>query len=73
MNQLGDDITSENLKEFAELLEEVEDEFATIDDDEVVVTYCGRYYRTQKLHPIEFDDGDGHYTVLGALDLDGEE
>ena len=66
--QLGDDLTSEHLKEFAEILEEVEDAFAILGEDEVVVTYCGRFYRTQKIHPIEFDDGDGHYTKLAAIE-----
>lgn len=71
ISQIGDELTSEMLLDFAKILKEMEEEADNLEDDEVLVTYCGRYYRTQKLHPIEFSY-DGRKTVLGAIDLDEE-
>lgn len=57
----------EAIREYMDKIEEVFDAIEDLDNDEMVVTRCGEFYRTQKVHCISFDDGDGHYTQLAAI------
>lgn len=65
-DMVSDGKSFEAIREYIDKAEEVLNAIDVLDEDEMVVTYCGDYYRTQKVHCIEFDDGDGHYTLLAA-------
>lgn len=59
--------TIEELKEFLANQEEIMDVLYNCNDNEAVITYCGKYYETIEVRSIEFYH-DTHYYVIGVTE-----
>lgn len=56
----------EGLREFLDKQETIMDELENLNEDEAVVTYCGAYYETIQLHPMEWGH-DTHNYIIGVM------
>ena len=58
----------EDLKDFLDNQEEIMDELERCDEDEAVITYCGKWYDTIKVKSMEWYH-DTHKYIIGVIDL----
>lgn len=56
----------EDMRNFLDNQEEIMDELEQCDEDEAVITYCGSFYETIKLHPMEWEH-DTHNYIIGVM------
>lgn len=56
----------DDLRDFLDEQEIIMRELGKLNDDEAVITYCGTYYETIKLHPMELKH-DTHNYVIGVM------
>lgn len=63
-----DGASFDDIRNYMEKVEKVTDAIDDLEDDQMVVTYCGEYYDTINLHPISFSY-DTKHTELAAIKL----
>ena len=56
----------EDLRDFLDEQEIIMRELGKLNDDEAVITYCGTFYETIKLHPMEWKH-DTHSYMIGVM------
>lgn len=56
----------DDLRDFLDEQEVIMRELGKLNEDEAVITYCGTYYETIKLHPMELKH-DTHNYVIGVM------
>ena len=66
--RLEDFDNMDDIKDFLNDEEEIMDELARCNDNEAVITYCGKWYDTIKVKSIEWGH-DTHNYVIGVIDL----
>lgn len=69
---IADFETFEQLEDFLEKKKKIYEAIEDLEDDEIVITYCGEYYDIVKMKTMSFSE-DSKTTVIGLINRNEEE
>lgn len=69
---IADFETYEQLEDFLEKKKKIYEAIEDLEDDEIVITYCGEYYDVVKMKTMSFSE-DSKTTVIGLINRNEEE